>query len=108
MEAVDARHLLLMTVLVVRLQEDGTQGGRQRQGVQGRDKDADSHCHTELAVERTRGAADERHGDEHRGHHQRNGYDSARNLVHGVDALAFADASLKGLAAFSILRTVAP
>ena len=85
MEAVYHRHLLSVSVLVVGFQEDGTQGGRQRQGVQRRDEDADSHRHTKLTVERAGGAAYERHGDEHRGHHQRDRDDSTRNLIHGID-----------------------
>ena len=67
------------------LQEDGAEGRRQRQGVQGGDEDGHGHRHAELAVERTRGATEEAHGDEHRGHHQGNRDDGARNLVHGVD-----------------------
>ena len=85
MEAVDARHLHLVALFVVRLQEDGTKRRRERQGVQGRNEDAHSHCHTELSIERTARAADERHGDEHRRHHERDGDDGTRNLVHGID-----------------------
>ena len=85
METVDARHFALVSLFVVRLQEDGTQGGRERQGVQCRDEDTHGHGHTKLTIERTGGATDERHWDEHRGHHQRDGDDSSRNLVHGID-----------------------
>ena len=85
MEPVHARHLHLVAVLVVRLEEEGTQGGRERQGVQCGDEDRDGHRHTELTVERAGHAADERHGDEHRCHDQRDGDDGTRYLVHGVD-----------------------
>ena len=84
MEAIYARHLL-MALTIVRLQEDGTEGRRQRQGVQGRDEDSHGHRHTELTVERTRHTTHERHRDKHRGHHQRDRDDGARDLVHGVD-----------------------
>ena len=85
METVDARHLALIAILVLRFQEDGTKSRRQRQGVQCRDEDGNGHRHTELTIERTAGATDERHGDEHRCHHKGDGDDGARDFVHGID-----------------------
>ena len=74
-----------MSLSIVRLQEDGTECRRQRQGIKCRDKDADSHRHTELTIERSRCSTDERHGDEHRSHHQSNGDDSTGDLIHRID-----------------------
>ena len=85
MEAVDTRHFLLMPLSIVGFQEYSAEGWRQRQGVQCRDDNADSHGHTELTIERTASATDKRYWHEHGSHHQRNGDDSTRNLVHGID-----------------------
>ena len=88
MEAIDEGHLLAtvgLRLLVLRLQEDGAKGRRERQGVDGRDQDGDSHRDTKLAVECTTHTTDERHRDEHGRHHQRDGDDSTRDFVHGVD-----------------------
>ena len=85
MHTVEQRHLLLMAFFVVRFQEDGTEGRRQRQGVGSRDDDGDGHCQTKLLIECSGNAAHERHRDKHRGHDQRNGDNGSRNLVHGID-----------------------
>ena len=74
-----------MAILIVGLQEDGTESRRKRQSVSSRDDDGDSHRKTELLIEGSGHATHERHGDEHRGHHQRDGDNSSRNLVHGID-----------------------
>ena len=84
-ETVDARHLALVAILVLRFEEDGAESRRQRQSVQCRDEDGNGHRHTELTIEGSAGATDERYGDEHRGHHKGDGDDGARDFVHGVD-----------------------
>ena len=52
-EPIHARHLLLVTILIMWLQEDSTQGWRQCQSVNSRDDNTDSHGYTELTVEGT-------------------------------------------------------
>ena len=83
MEAVDEAELLLLVTLV-RLEQQGAERGAKRQSVDGRDDDRDGHRDPELTVERTADPRDERHGHEDRSHDERDGDDSARDLMHGV------------------------
>ena len=84
-ETIHARHLLFVTILIVRFQEHSTQGWRQCQGVNSRDDNTDSHGYTELAIESTRSTTDERYRHEHSCHYQCNRDDSARDFIHGID-----------------------
>ena len=84
-ETVYKARLTSMFALGMRFQEDGAKRRRKGKGVDGRDDDRHGHRYTELAIERSRRAADKRYGDKHAGHNQRNGDNGARNLVHGVD-----------------------
>ena len=83
MEAVDEAELLPLVTLV-RLEQKGAERGAKRQRVDGRDDDRDGHRDPELAVERTADPGDERHGHEDRSHDERDGDDSARDLMHSV------------------------
>ena len=83
MEAVDEAELLPLVTLVG-LEQQGAERGAKRQSVDGRDDDRDGHRDPELTVERTADPRDERHGHEDRSHDERDGDDSARDLMHGV------------------------
>ncbi len=83
-----AHALLERRVVAVGFQEHGAESRRQRQGVERRDTDGDSHRQTELTVEHARGAGHERYGDKHEHHHQSDRYDGAAYLAHGVDGCA--------------------
>ena len=84
-ETVDAGHFYFFSVLVMRLQEDGTKGWRQCQGIKCRNENGHSHRYTKLAIKSTACSSDERNRDEHRCHHKRNGNDGSGNLIHGIN-----------------------
>ena len=67
------------------LEEYGTQSGRQRKGVDGREADGDGHRDTKLLVEYAGRTGHERYRDKHQHHHQGNRDKRSGNLVHGVD-----------------------
>jgi len=83
-EPTDERGVCFFLIFMMGFEEDGTQSGRQCKGVDGRNHNRDSHRHTELAVECTRGATHKRYRNEHGCHHEGDGDDSARNLIHGI------------------------
>ena len=70
---------------IVRLQEQGTQRRRKRQGVQSWETDGNRHGQTELLVERTCRTAHETYRDKHGHHHQRNGNDGTAQFAHGIN-----------------------
>ena len=85
METVDDRHLLVFLVACMWLEEDGTEGWRKCQRVQGGDKDRHRHGDTKHTIEHTARTAHERHWHKHGSHYKRDGDDGSGNLVHGVD-----------------------
>ena len=72
----------LHVVFLLFRQNQGAQSRCQGQCHKGREQDARCHGDGELAVEHSFGASHERHGDEHRRHHQRNGNDGTAYLLH--------------------------
>ena len=64
-------------------EEHGAECGRQRQRVDGRNHHRDRNGNRELAEKLTGNARNERHRDEHRQQHQRNGDNRCRDLAHG-------------------------
>ena len=80
-----ANTIFKRSVGVVGLQEDGTQGRTQCQGVQCGETDGNGHGKTELAVECTGCTTHETYRDEYGHHHQCNRDDGAAQFVHGVD-----------------------
>ena len=87
--SVEACHKILVALVLlclVRLQEHGAKCRRQSQGVDSRDDDTYSHCHTELAVESAARTSHERYRDEHGSHDERDGDDGTGDLIHGIDS----------------------
>ena len=72
-------------LIVVCLEEDGAEGRRECECVQGREADGDGHGDTKLAIERTAGAAQERNRDEYGHHHEGDGDDGSAEFAHRVE-----------------------
>ena len=75
--------LLLFLPLARRLQQQGAQGGRERQGIEAGYDDGHGQREGELAVEDAHRPVHEAHGHEHGRHDQRDGNDGAANLADG-------------------------
>ena len=69
----------------MRFQKNGTQCRTQCQGVQCGQTDSDSHCQTELAIERTCRTTHETYRNKHGHHDQCDRYDSTTQFVHRID-----------------------
>ena len=84
-ETFDQTQFFRTILCFMRLQEKGTKCRTQRQGVDSRDTDCDRHGQTELTVEGTGCTGHETYRNEHGHHDERNRYDRATDLAHGVD-----------------------
>ena len=76
---------LFLLIRIVRFEEQCAKRRAQRQCIDSRQTDSDSHRQTELAVESTRRTGHEAHRNEHGHHHQRNRNDRAAKLAHRID-----------------------
>ena len=77
--------LFLISMISMRFQKNGTQCRTQCQGVQCGQTDSDSHCQTELAIERTCRTTHETYRNKHGHHDQCDRYDSTTQFVHRID-----------------------
>ena len=66
-------------------EQEGAEGGAEREGVERREEDRDRHGHGELLIHRAGDARDECRGDEHRGEDEGDGDHWAGNLRHRLD-----------------------
>ena len=69
----------------VRLQQDGTERGAERERIEGRDDRGDGDGERELFIKLSGDAADESGGHKHGTKHERDGDDGPANFLHGLD-----------------------